>query len=398
MLSKETDVPDVSNLSAFGDIITVDNTPLIQLDFLHGVNNQLGVLTAANAGSADTNSGRLRLQSGLGAGGLGKFNSIRPAKYRQGQGVTARFTTVFDGFHANNQSIVGMGNEIDAYAVGFNGEQFGILHRTHSVDNWIPQSTWNRNKLITELPDAGYVFKPEFGNVWMIRYPFLGFGPVHFFALHPKGYWVPVHVIEYPNSSAAIQISNPNLQFLAQTLNSGSATNCKVYVGSVGVFLNGIRGFLGPIFGTSNRKTAITTETNVFTIRNATSYNGVPNRSLIRLKSLSVAWDNVSNTCLLNLRKNSALSGTVTFTPIEGTSANDGVTITAGNSVSSVNTAAAFTGGTIQFNTACGANGNGIIDLTPMDLFIAPGETMSFTITGDASGAARVCANWVEDI
>jgi hypothetical protein len=289
-----------------------------------------------------------------------------------------------------------MGNAADGYFVGYNGTSFGVLHRNSAsgslVDTWTAQASWNGEAL-------GFTLTPTNGNVWMIRYPFLGYGAINFFVLAPTGEWKLAHTIRYPNSSATIQISNPNLQFYAQSVNSGSTTNCTLYVGSVGVFLNGLRDFLGPVYGTSNRKTAITTQTNVLTIRNATTYNGVTNRSLIRIRSISVGWDNNSATCLLNVIKGVTLGGSPSYTTINGTTANGGVTITSGQSVASVDTAGTtITGGTIVYNATVGANGSFVADVTPFSIYLEPGQTLTFAVTGDASGAPRVAVNWVEDI
>jgi hypothetical protein len=355
---------NAASSSAFGDLVTAENTPLLQLDFIYGANTQLGTLSATGAASAaTTSSGRLALTSGTANSGHGTYVSTRPAKYRQGQGITARYTTVFTSGVAKNTQIVGMGNATDGYFVGYNGTSFGICHRFNGSDTWTAQASWVGD-------GAGFTIDPTKGNVWMIRYPFLGYGAIHFFVLSPGGEWRRIHTIQYPT----------------------------LYVGSVGVFLNGQRGFLGPTYGYSNRKTSITTETNIFTLRNATTYNGITNRSLVRIKSVSVGWDNNSATCLLNVSKNVTLGGTTTFSTINGTTADDGVTITAGNSVTSYNTAATISGGTIQFNGAVGANGSFTFDLTPFDIFIEPAGAMTFSVVGDASGAARVAVNWVEDI
>jgi hypothetical protein len=384
--------PSPASASAFGDLVTAESTPLIQLDFIYGANTQLGTLSTASAGTADTNAGRLRLQSGTNSAGSATYISTYPAKYRQGQGVTARFTTVFTTSAASNTQIVGMGNASDGYFVGYNGTTFGILHRNATVNTWIAQASWNGDAL-------GFTLAPTTGNVWMIRYPFLGYGAINFFVLSPEGAWKLAHTIRYPNSSASIQISNPNLQFYAQSINAGSTTNCTLYVGSVGVFLNGVRDFLGPVYGTSNRKTTVTTQTNILTIRNATTYNGVTNRSLIRIRSISLGWDNNSSTCLLNVIKGTTLGGSPSYAAVSGTTADGGVTITSGQSVASVDTAGTTTtGGNVIFNTSAGANGSLVVDVTPFAVYLEPGQTLTFAVTGDAAGAPRVAVNWVEDI
>lgn len=386
--------PDAASISAFGDLVTAENTPLIQIDWVHGANTQVGTLAASGTGAtADTTSGMLRLQSGTANNGTASYTSARAAKYRQGQGITARFTTVFANTNANNKMLVGMGSSTDGYFVGYNGTSFGILHRNNSSDTWIPTASWVGDALS---------FTPDYtkGNVWMIRYPFLGFGAIRFFLLSPAGVWTLVHTIEYPNSSATPQLRNPNLPFFAQSINGAAGTtNCICYCASVGVFLNGNRSFLGPTWASSNRKTSITTETNLLTIRNATTYNGILNRSLIRIKSISVAWDNVSNTALLNVIKGTTLGGSPAYAAINGTTADAGVTITSGNSVASVDKAGTtITGGNVLFNISLARYSSTTMDMTSLDLFLEPGSILTFSITGDQSGDARVSVNWVEDI
>jgi len=384
--------------SAFGDLVTAESTPLVQLDFVYGVNTQLGTLATANSATADTNAGRLRLQSGTNSAGNANFSSTRTAKYRQGQGVTARFTTVFTSGVASNTQIVGVGSTADGYFVGFNGTSFGILHRIATVDTWTAQASFNGDT-INGSGASGFTIDPTKGNVWMIRYPFLGYGTIKFFVLHPTGYWILVHTIQYPNSAATLQLGNPNLFFFAQSLNAGSTTNVTTYVGSVGIFLNGQRGYLGPVYGTTNRKTSVTTQTHILSLRNATTYNTVTNRSLIRIKSISVAWDGANDTCSFAMIKNTTLGGSPSYAAISGTTADSGVTITSGQSVTSVDVAGTtITGGVTQFNTTLSRNSSAFLDVNDLDLFLEPGSIMTFAVLSATSGTVRVAVNWVEDI
>jgi hypothetical protein len=75
------------------------------------------------------------------------------------------------------------------------------------------------------------------------------------------------------------------------------------------------------------------------------------------------------------------------------------VTITAGNSVASVDKAGTtLTGGSVLFNLSLARYTGTTLDVTTLDLFIDPGSTLTFSITGDQAGDARVSVNWVEDI
>lgn len=385
-----------ANLSAFGDIITSNETPVIQLDFVYGINSQLGTVTTANSATGDTNLSRLRIQSGTNAAGSAIFTTTRPAKYRQGQGVTARFTAAFTTGVASSTQIVGMGNSNDGYFFGYNGTSFGILHRNSAsgstVNTWIAQASFNG------VVPAG--FDPTFGNVCMIRYPFLGYGDINFYIQdNLSGQFFLVHTIRYTNTTAIMQLSNPNLSFYVQSINSGATTNQIIYIGSVGVFISGQRLFLGPTYAATNRKTGITTQTSILTLRNATTYNTITNRSLIRLKSISVAWDGANDTCLFNVIKNTTLGGSPSYTTINGTTADSGVTITNGNSVASFDVAGTtISGGIIIFNSALSRNSSAFMDVSSLDLFLEPGSILTFSILSATSGTARVSINWVEDI
>jgi hypothetical protein len=388
-----------NNVSAFGDAEVVPRTPLIQGDFVYGLNNQLITSSTANGGTADTNAGRARLQTGTNVAGSAVIQSVKTAKYRAGQGVVARWTAVYTTGVASSQQEWGAGNSTDGYLFGYVGTQFGAIYRNGGVQTFIPQVDW----LIDPCDGtghSGFTLDPTKGNVYQVKYPYLGYGDIKFYILRPGSeQFMLVHVIQYANTSAATQLSNPNLSFYGSVTNSGNNTNLISYSGSYGFFLSGVREFLGPIYGTSNFKTAITTETNLLTIRNATTYNGVPNRSLIKLKSISFVGDSGNGIGILRVLKNATLGGVPVFNPVSGSTANNGVTITSGNSVASVDTAGTtITGGSVQFNTVVARNSSAFLDVTDLDIFIEPGSTMTFAATGQVSINFGQAVNWVEDI
>jgi hypothetical protein len=90
-----------------------------------------------------TATGRLRLQSNTNAAGNASYSSRRAAKYRPGQGITARFTAAFTTGVANSTQIVGVGNATNGYFFGYNGTAFGICHRNGGADTWIAQANFN---------------------------------------------------------------------------------------------------------------------------------------------------------------------------------------------------------------------------------------------------------------
>jgi len=387
-----------SNISAFGDLIAVDNTPVVQLDFVFGINTQAGTSSVVTTGVVDTSVSRLRLQSGVGAAGAATFQSTRIARYRAGQGMTARFTAAWESSAASSTQIAGIGNSQVGYFFGFNGTAFGVSLRNGGTDSWVAQTAWNGDKCDGTGP-SGFNWNKTFGNVMQIRYPFLGYGAITFWVQNPSSNaWILCHTIQYPNTTASVQVSNPSFPFCANVVNAGNTTNLIMYVGSVGVFISGMREYLGAQWAIDSLKNTITTEANLLNIRNCTTYNTVTNSGLMRLRSLSAATDNGNGIATIRLKKGVTIGGAPVFTPISGITADSGVTITTGNSIASFDVAGTGTTGTLLFNVCLSRNTNLYYDLSPFNIFIAPAETLTVTAFSAASASIQVALNWNEDV
>lgn len=396
ILSKVVEIGG-SNVSAFGDINVAAFTPVIQLDFIYGINTQTGSSSIVTTGVVDTSSSRLRLQTGVGAAGSATFQSKRIARYRAGQAMMARFTAIWTNNAANSTQVVGVGNTQVGYFFGYNGTAFGISLRNGGSDSWVPQSTWNQDKC-DGTGASGFNWNTALGNVMMIQYPYLGFGDIKFWVQNnATGAWILCHIIQYANSSQSVQVSNASFPFFASATNTGSTTNLLMYVGSVGVFISGERQFLGPQWATDSLKNTITTEANLLNLRNSTTYNTVTNTGLIRLRSISGSTDNGNGIATIRLKTGVTIGGVPVFTPINGATADNGVTITSGNSLASVDVAGTGTSGVTLFNFSLSRNSNFSIDLTSFNIFIAPAETLTVTAFSAASASIQVCINWNED-
>lgn len=389
----------LSYLSALGTLETAELSPILQMDFVYGINTQTGIATVSN-GVVDTNGGRLRLQSGTNSAGSATFLSRKPAKYRPGQGVTARFTPVFATGVPNSTQIIGLGNETDGYFFGYNGASFGILHRRGGVDTWTSLENWDASDEDGSSGTA-YLYDKTKGTPVMIKYPYLGYGNISFY-LQRRGTsrWSLVHTIHYSNTTNVVQVSNPSLSFYAQVLNAGNTTNLTMYCGSVGVFLSGIRSFTGsPKWAVDSNKSGVTTEINLLTLKNATSYNGVTNRGLLRLNSISISSSAASGVVVFRFKVGATLGGSPSYTPVNGTTGNGGATITNGHSLASYDVAGTtITNGMYQWGATVDNPNSSIIDLIPYDLFIAPGETGTISGFSTVTSALGVVLNWSEDI
>jgi hypothetical protein len=175
-----------------------------------------------------------------------------------------------------------------------------------------------------------------------------------------------------------------------------------MYCGSVASLLTGVRSFVAnPKNAFDNNKSGITAETVLFAIKNATTYNGVTNEGLIRINAVSFGSGvaSANNVSVLRLRLGATMGGTATYTAIDGTTADNGVTITAGNSIVSANTVhTTSTGGRLLYALNINSAGSSVIDVSNFDIYVAPGEILTVSGFATASTAQSASLVWSEDI
>jgi hypothetical protein len=216
------------------------------------------------------------------------------------------------------------------------------------------------------------------------------------------GRFILVHKINWPNNNTTTNFSNPSFSFICSATNTTNNTAIVVKTVSYALFLEGTRQFLGPKYGADATKASITALVPVLSIRNATTYNTVANRSQIRLRQIS--FSSAANTAggggimTIQVLLNATLTGP-SFSAVSGTTADSGVTITSGQSIASTDTtASAVSGGTLLWN-ACVNSNNGFIsfDCTESNIFCGPTDVLTFAIKSSASGTGGVAVNWSED-
>lgn len=391
--------------AASGTLTKVSGTGDATLTF-SAFTSAVGVVNGTGA-TVDTSSGRLRIQSGTGSAGYAYLTSRKIVRYRAGMGTVVRFTPLFTTGVANNIQAIGIGSIssnaiLDGFFFGYNGTAFGVAHYINGSGTWTAQASWNGDPM-NGSGTSGITYNPINGTPVQIKYPFLGYGDIEFYIQNPTtASWILVHTIRYANTTTTIELTNPSLQFVGFTNNSGNTSNITMLAGSVGIFISGQRNFLSnPKGAADNNKATITTETNILTIKNCNSFNGVTNRGIVKIDFLSAGNGTTTNNtiCACRVKRNATLGGTPSFAAYNGTTSDNGVTITSGNSVVSIDTAGTtIAGGEYEFNQSLGNGGTNSLDITPKDLFIAPGETMTFSFFATASATVTVSVNWSEDI
>jgi hypothetical protein len=391
--------------TAFSEISVANPHPVSQISFEYGVNTQIMTTSVTGTGTVTTANSLLSVSTGASASSSAQLISRRYLKYRAGQGALGRGTMLFTAGVANSKQYAGVGNAslTDGFFFGYNGTQFGIFHINNGSETFTAQSSWNVDTMDGSANisnPSGQNLIPTNGNVWQIKYQYLGFGCIYFYVEHAEdGEFALVHIIKYPNSNITTSLANPSLNLVWRVVNTSNTSNIVLKAGSGALFLEGTRHFLGPKNGIDNNKSNITTLTNILTIKNATTYNTVTNRAQVRIKTISVAYDGGNGVATLQVILGATLGGTPSYTTINGTTGDNGATITNGQSVVSYDTAGTtITGGTVIFNRTLSRNNSADLDLESLDIFCGPSETLTFAVKTTAAGVCSVAVNWIEDL
>lgn len=374
----------------FGETITADLQPVVEGDFVYGINTN-SVSSAVTGSGAAASSNRMGVASTTAAASSSALiRSVRVAKYRPGHGMVSRFTAMFTSGVANSKQIAGMFNStVDAYGVGFNGASFGVLYRRDSVDTWVSQAAFNLDPL-DGTGNSGFTIDPTKLNIFQIQAGYLGTLGFTISVMNSlNNQWVEFHQFALTNTLTAPQVVNPTMYFGIYAENTSNTSNVAVSSASFMIALEGKRERLGGTYGVSTFKSIGTTQTNVVTLRNNSTINGVTNRSMLRIRSVSFATA-ASVPAIFLLTKNATLGGSPSYTNVDAT-----------NSLAAYDTAGTtITGGNQQWNTTVGANGHTFADLTDFDIYLLPGETLTLSAASISGGANNqvVAVNWSEDV
>jgi hypothetical protein len=250
---------------------------------------------------------------------------------------------------------------------------------------------------------SGQKLVPTNGNVYQIKYQYLGFGAVSFYVESSlTGQFVLVHIIRYANTAIVTHVAQPSFSVVFKAANTTNDSNIVVKTASGALLMEGPEALTGPRFGLDNNKATITTETNIITIKNCTTLNGETNRAKIRLRTLSLGSNSggaTTGVVTLKAVLNTTLGGSPSYSTVDGTTADEGVTITSGNSCASRDTAGTtLTGGTTIYNAVTNEGGNSIMDVTALDLVINPGEILTLSGKSTASTTVGIGVSWSEEI
>lgn len=93
------DALSINGVGAFGDVVTGELHPEVQIDFVYGVHEEMATVYTTGTGSVEEADSMAILRSGAGIGGGAHLRTIRACHYRPGLGSLFRWTALY-GAHA----------------------------------------------------------------------------------------------------------------------------------------------------------------------------------------------------------------------------------------------------------------------------------------------------------
>ena len=384
--------PDSAFIGAFGQLVAQEETPIVTIDFPYNINTAYVTPTTANGGTVTQANSQAILQTSAAANGSAALDSIIAARYLPGQGKIIRFTAIFTPGVANATQVIGAGDANDGYFFGYQGATFGLFRRQNGTDFFTAQADWNTDTF-DGSGDAGNpsgaLLDQTKGNVYQIKYQWLGYGAIRYYIEdNATGVVTQVHVIKYANLNIIPSVFNPSFQLHAQVINSGNTSNITLTTASMGLYSEGPVDVSGARFATGNRKTGITTETNIFTIQNKTSFQSKTNRGRIHFDSIGSSISGAAD-AQYRIVLNATLGGTPSFTDIA-----------VNQSIAAVDVAGTtVTGGTEWRRGPSAGNFQLAEDISTLEMRLNPGDTLTFA--GTSFGAAvspNLSASWREEL
>lgn len=381
--------------SAFGEQLFAQLQPVAQITFPYNLNERLITSTTANGGTVTFSAPFAQINSGTASNGQAILESVRKITYRAGIGVNCRFTAVFQSPDTNSRMIAGIGDANNGLFFGYNGTTFGVLRRSAAADDWIAQTAWNVDKMDGTGASA-MILNPAKGNVFQIKFQWLGFGQLSFYIENPEtGFFVLVHRYKWANANTNVSLQVPSFPFSIRVTNTGSTTNKTIQVPSIAVQYEGSNDLVGLLNSQVNQiSTAGITAyvpTAILAVQNKLSVFGGSNnnRSQVYIKTFSV-----SNASSKSLRFGLLLDPTsiasATYSDID---ANTSV-------VSYSNNGGTITGGYSIYSTSLAPNGSIDIDLDRLNILLSPGEiiVLYYTTYQNTTGNAEGAMTWGEFI
>lgn len=292
-------------------------------------------------------------------------------------GATVVFKSWDAATHSGTFSLSGATTAVGSFAQNVVG--------TAPTESWTAQASWNGVDKFDGNGLTGTTINPATGNVYQIKYQWLGYGLLSFYMEDPDdGELHLVHAIEYANANTSPSLGDPSLSLIASAENTSNTTNITVSVGSMAAFIEGKTEFIGVRRGKRNTKTTVTTTLlPILSVRQGLHFNSQATQTFAKVMRLAVSAEH-TKPILIAIIEDATLTG-ASWQDFDSTS----------TSMQWDTSATAVSGGNETFALPLGKGGNDVISFVD-DYFaynLPPGKTLTFAaITSSGTGGEATVA------
>lgn len=399
--NKNVNAKVTAPLSQFGDLVVADLTAVLRFSFEYNTvnNTRLWTATETNGGTVSTAEAQAVINTSTTANSVAAIKSRRPAKYQSGFGSKIRFTARFSSPATSCVQIIGSFDETgstttfkNGYGIGYNGTTLQLIHYVNDTDSSINLSA--ADDPLDGNGSSGFTLDPTKINLYEIDYGYQGVGDIVYrvYSSSDKAF-VDIHRVKTSNVSATPHSYNPNNRLWVYADNGATTSDVTTYAASMMYAIQGHTKFSEiqqPQEGYTGSASGVTTQTQVFSIRNKSTYTSVTNLVDLIIEAISVNFEGAGNARgTIKLALNPTLGGVASWTDISTT---DSIAEydTAQTTVSSEGTVLAVIYLSGQFDRV------NMIDLINERLFLSPGDEIAVLASATGSSSFDVFLAWQE--
>lgn len=362
----------------FGDQVVAQRSPDILCLFQYNVAAADCTQALTGTGAATVANATLTLSTGASTGSAA-VTSRHFLRYQPGFDGYAYFTAAFTDGTAGYTSEIGLGVGTDnGYFIRYTD---GLLYAVRRYGGS------EETKLLDDLTDRFPSINFSNLNIFRVSYGWLGVAPITFEIFTGLGTgWERLHFFQILSKQTTPSNYQPAMRLAAsvsRTSGSGAVT-LKTASWSAGRI--GSSGSLpsdqpGAYVATKT----VTTEAAVFTLKAATTFQGVNSAVMVRLDLVAITGAG-NKPVTLYVKRNATLGGSPSYTNY---SSND--------SVVSIDTAGTtVTGGVTELVLTAAANASDRVSAASFDILMFPGEALTFSTASSVSNDSTVSIRWRE--
>lgn len=376
--------------SVFGDRITAKRKAKFSANFNYPTDSRVSIKTQTNGGTVGLVTNLLTLSTGTNVGGIARIQTLENLRYFAGREAEMMATAKFTQGVINSAQRAGLFDDQDGFWIGYSGVQFGVGIRKGGVDTFIPQTTFNIDK-VDGTGKSGFNLNTLKLNIYRISYGYLGIAPVTFqiYGGRIRG-WVTVHSYDITNISDGTHINKPYLPLRSEVINSGNNTNLVLQSGSI--YCGVIDGDASSVDASSRefsfkRSATITAGTSlVVAMHNKATYGGTANKVEDLLLKVGMAVEGTKPVRIDLYRPAIAPTGG-TWIDIDTANSNSEYNITA---------TIDLTGASIRDSWALGKSDSLNAEVTNLNLLLPPDSYGVFVATSTGNFDIEFNHRWSE--